>query len=172
MNTDNRIRAVPEQESQAFNSHAQFRNKKIPMLATDIIIEYCDKKSNVEGIILIERGEKPYGIALPGGHAEYGLTLEENAVKEAKEETNLDVILHNGHGKLLGNYSRPDRDPRTHMVAAVYIGRGYGTISAGDDAKKAMLVPYSQLENMVNHTPEVFAFDHANILKDYLSARR
>jgi len=66
---------------------------KCPYLATDLIIEYNDGKK--EGIVLIERRDPPYGIALPGGMAEYGLTLEENAAKEGLEESGLEFIVEN-----------------------------------------------------------------------------
>ena len=64
-----------------------------PLMATDIIIEYNDGKK--EGIVLIERKYPPYGRALPGGHWEEGLTLGQNAAKEAIEETGLEVRIEN-----------------------------------------------------------------------------
>ncbi|HTY53671.1 MAG TPA: hypothetical protein VMB26_00645, partial [Candidatus Binataceae bacterium] len=62
---------------------------------------------------------------------------------------------------LLGIYSRPDRDPRGHTVTAVYIGRGLGTPKAADDAKNIALFALDQL-------PSPLAFDHAEILADYV----
>jgi len=44
---------------------------------------------------------------LPGGMVEEGDTVEETAVKEAKEETGLNVELID----ILGVYSDPKRDP-------------------------------------------------------------
>lgn len=64
-----------------------------PYVATDILIEHYDGKK--DGLVLITRKNPPYGIAIPGGFAELGLSLPQNAVKEALEETSLEVILEN-----------------------------------------------------------------------------
>jgi len=56
-----------------------------PRLTVDIIIELGN------GIVLINRKNPPYGWAIPGGFVDYGETVEEAAIREAKEETSLDV---------------------------------------------------------------------------------
>jgi ADP-ribose pyrophosphatase YjhB (NUDIX family) len=61
-----------------------------PIPTVDIIIEIESK-----GIVLIKRKNPPYGWAIPGGFVDYGESLEQAAVREAKEETNLDVKLIN-----------------------------------------------------------------------------
>ncbi|MCA9478428.1 MAG: NUDIX hydrolase, partial [Nanoarchaeota archaeon] len=58
-----------------------------PKIATGIIIEYEG------GVVLIDRKFPPYGLAIPGGFHELGLSLEANAIKEGKEETGLDVLI-------------------------------------------------------------------------------
>jgi len=126
-----------------------FRN---PFPTVDVIIEYEGK------IVLIERKNPPYGYALPGGFVEYGETLEECAIREAKEETGLDVE----DLELLSCYSDPKRDPRFHTITTVFVAKGKGTLKAGDDAKRAFLVSIDQIpwDNL--------CFDHGKILKDYL----
>jgi len=59
-----------------------------PISTVDIIIELEDG-----AIVLIERANPPYGWALPGGYVDYGESLESAAVREAKEETSLDIEL-------------------------------------------------------------------------------
>ncbi|MFW5746059.1 MAG: NUDIX domain-containing protein [Nanoarchaeota archaeon] len=141
----------------------RFRN---PFPTTDLIIEYNDGRR--EGIVLIERRNPPLGLALPGGFAEYGLSLEDNALKEAKEETNLEVILENP-GHPLCVRSSPDRDPRAHMISIAYVGRGYGQLCAGDDAKRAHLYTFDQARQLVEK--EALVFDHTEILKEYFAYR-
>ena len=91
-----------------------------PLIAVDIIIELIDREHSP--IVLIERKNPPYGWAIPGGFVDVGETLEHAAVREAKEETCLDVTL----TCLLGNYSDPGRDARHHTVSAVYIAQAKG----------------------------------------------
>ncbi len=122
-----------------------------PPIAADAIIEIGDK------IVLIERRNFPFGWAIPGGFVDVGETVERAAIREAKEETSLDVTLR----ALLGIYSRPDRDPRGQTITAVYVGRATGTPAAADDAKGIGLFD-------PRHPPAALAFDHAEILADYL----
>src|SRR3989338_6280709 len=51
-----------------------------PFITVDIIIELP------EGIVLIERSNPPYGWAIPGGFLDYNESLEDCAIREAKEE--------------------------------------------------------------------------------------
>jgi len=133
---------------------------KNPAPTVDLIIE-IEAEDGREGIVLIKRKNPPFGWALPGGFVEYGESLEEAAVREAKEETSLEVRLL----AQLHTYSDPSRDPRFHTISTVYIARGRGAPEARDDASEAKVFPRSAL-------PSSLAFDHGRILKDYLAARR
>ena len=97
-----------------------------PIPTTDIIIEYQNGKK--QGIILITRKNPPFGYAIPGGFAEHGLSYEENARKEAKEETYLDIIIENPGRPWV--YSDPGRDPREHITSNTYIAKGFGKLEA------------------------------------------
>ena len=122
-----------------------------PPIAADVIAEIGTR------IVLIERRDFPYGWAIPGGFVEVGETVEDAAVREAREETSLEVELR----ALLGVYSRPDRDPRGHTISVVYVGRARGEPRAADDAKGiGLFAP--------DAPPAPLAFDHAEILADYL----
>ncbi|MEW6095389.1 MAG: NUDIX hydrolase [bacterium] len=127
---------------------------KNPIPTVDIIIELEDK-----GIILIKRKNPPYGWAIPGGFVDYGESLEQTAIREAKEETSLDVELI----KQFHTYSDPQRDPRHHTITTVYIAKATGTPKACDDAKEIGIFTQENL-------PLNLAFDHAKILKDYFSS--
>ena len=125
-----------------------------PLLAVDIIIELVDQPE--KSIVLIERRNPPYGWALPGGFVDVGETLEQAAVREAREETCLEVNLK----LLLGCYSNPQRDPRGHTVSPVYIAEAQGVPQAADDAKNLRCVAVTDL-------PDNLVFDHGLILSDY-----
>jgi 8-oxo-dGTP diphosphatase len=132
---------------------------RTPLLATDIIIELHDRPGHP--IVLIERKHEPLGWAIPGGFVEVGETVESAAVREAIEETNIEVEL----VTLLGVYSEPRRDPRGHSVAVVYVARGHGEPVAMDDAAAVRVYDPADL-------PKQLAFDHTRILEDYRSYRR
>jgi 8-oxo-dGTP diphosphatase len=127
---------------------------KNPLPTVDVIINYEG------GIVLIKRRNPPYGWAMPGGFVDYGESLEAAAVREAKEETCLDVRL----VRQFHTYSAPDRDARFHTVSTVYIADGGGDLKAGDDAGEAGIFNKSTL-------PQDMAFDHRYILEDYFSGR-
>ena len=128
----------------------RYRN---PVPTVDILISYAG------GIVLIERLNPPPGWALPGGFVDYGESLEEAAIREALEETGLEVEL---TGQF-HTYSDPVRDPRQHTISTVFTAIARGNLQAGDDAGKAAV--YRQ-ENL----PENIAFDHRLILKDYFES--
>ncbi len=110
------------------------------------------------GVLLVERSNPPAGWALPGGFVDYGETLEHAAIREAREETGLDVVLTG----LLGVYSDPARDARMHTLSVVYVAQAtdLATLSAGDDARTARFFPLDAL-------PGEIAFDHSHILADF-----
>ncbi|MEJ2564586.1 MAG: NUDIX hydrolase [Gammaproteobacteria bacterium] len=129
-----------------------------PLLAADIIIEMADRPGRP--IVLIERRNPPFGWALPGGFVDVGECLERAALREALEETSLQVVL----TTLLGCYSAPQRDPRRHTVSAVYVAEARGEPLARDDAKRVALFD-------LNSPPHPLAFDHEMILDDYRQFR-
>ena len=122
-----------------------------PVPTVDIIIELD------QGIVLIERKNLPHGWALPGGFVDYGESFEQAAVREAKEETGLDVTLI----RQFHTYSRPDRDTRLHTASTVFIAKAEGQPQGLDDALQAKIFRRDNLPPL--------AFDHAQILADYFS---
>lgn len=130
---------------------------KPPILTTTAIIEVFNE-NDFKGIVLIERGKAPFGKAIPGGKVEYGETVENAVRREMMEEVNLE--LHDL--KQFHVYSEPTRDFRHHSVEVTHVAKAYSLPQAGDDAAQAFVVqikdiPWNEL-----------AFDHAQILKDYL----
>jgi 8-oxo-dGTP diphosphatase len=125
-----------------------------PIPTVDIIIEYAG------GIVLIERRNPPPGWALPGGFIDHGESAEDAAVREAAEETGLELLdLRQFHV-----YSDPARDPRFHTITTVFVARGRGVLVAADDAADARVFSAEEL-------PADVAFDHRDILNDYFTGK-
>ena len=129
---------------------------KTPLLTVDAVIVY--EETN---IILIRRKNPPFQgeLALPGGFADIGETVENACIREAKEETNLDIKLN----KLIGVYSEPSRDPRGHTVSIAYLGEPLANSdkpNAQDDATSLEIVPIKNLSSLK------LAFDHMQVIKD------
>ena len=133
----------------------EIKHYRNPIPTVDIIIETAG------GIVLIERKNPPHGWALPGGFVDYGESLEAAAVREAREETSLDIR----NLRLLGCYSDPGRDERMHTITTVYVADGQGIAQAADDAAQLKIF---QLDNL----PETLCFDHAAILADYAATQQ
>lgn len=134
---------------------AKVKDYRNPLPTVDVIMELP------EGIVLIERKNEPYGWAIPGGFVDYGESLEDAAVRESLEETSLAVT----NLRLLGCYSDPARDARSHNISTVYVADAAGTPKAGDDAAGLAVFPIDAL-------PEPLCFDHGKILADYLRKKR
>ena len=132
---------------------------KIPSLTVDIFIFNEENE-----FILIKRKNDPFKgyWALPGGFVDYGETTEHAAIREAKEETSIDVEL----VRLFNVYSDPNRDPRRHTVSVFYLAHGnFDDANADDDAEDIGIYSFDDLKDLD------LAFDHKIILtevKDYL----
>ncbi len=126
-----------------------------PYPTVDIIIE-VEREDGRTGIVLIERKFSPLGWALPGGFVEYGESLEDTAIREAKEETSLDIRL----VEQLHTYSDPGRDPRFHTISTVFIAAARGEPRAQDDARNVGVFTEED-------RPRPLVFDHERILMDY-----
>jgi len=117
----------------------------------------------IEGdeVLLVQRKFEPRigGWTLPAGFVEYDEHVEECAVRELKEETNLDVELTG----VFNAYMAMD-DPRVRVLLLLYMGKRVGgEVKAGDDASDARFFPIDQL-------PEPIAFRaHVQALADIKS---
>ncbi len=122
-----------------------------PAVAVDIVIIRPDGS-----LVLVRRGKEPFkgAWALPGGFVRYGERVEDTAIREAEEETGLKVRLKG----LVGVYSRPDRDPRGHVISIAFLAEEVGgEFRAGSDAAAV---------GCFKAVPARLAFDHADIIRD------
>ena len=120
-----------------------------PLPTVDVVIRCAG------GVVLIERRNPPFGWALPGGFVEEGESLDAAALREAREETGLDVSLE----EQFFTYSDPSRDPRRHTITTVFLGSATGVPHGGDDAASARVWPWQNL-------PSELCFDHGRILRE------
>lgn len=132
-----------------------------PLLTVDAIIEVEGRyDSQPSGIILIKRKNPPFGWAIPGGFVDYGESIEDAIIREAKEETGLDIKLI----RQFHTYSDPKRDPRHHTVSTIFIATATGKPKAADDAQEVGIFTKDNL-------PQDLAFDHRQILEDYFKGK-
>ncbi|MEM5801968.1 MAG: NUDIX hydrolase [Candidatus Aenigmatarchaeota archaeon] len=127
-----------------------------PYLAVDVLIVKNKK------IVLIRRNKNPWKgkLSLPGGFVEWGETVEQAAIREAKEETGLNVKIK----KLLGVYSNPKRDPRGHVVSIAFVAEPIkGKLKSSKEGEV----------NWYEINKEIFKYfgsksDHKKMIKDLL----
>ncbi len=130
---------------------------KSPMITVDAVIERDDK------ILLIKRKNGPFGgcWALPGGFVEYGESAEDAIIREVKEEANLDISIKG----FTGVYSKPDRDPRGHVISICYKAFATGEEKGGTDASDAAFFTPERIKDLK------LAFDHEAIIADYMESK-
>ncbi|MFX1296602.1 MAG: NUDIX domain-containing protein [Promethearchaeota archaeon] len=139
----------------SFISAARSKREKVRKAVDTVILD--DKKEN---LVLVKRKFPPCKdqMALPGGFIEEGESTETAALREAKEETGLELKV----DKKIGVYDDPERDPRGRVISTAYICHVIGTtkFQCSDETKEVLWVPLKQLKGVD------LAFDHEYILKD------
>lgn len=128
-----------------------------PVPAAGVVIQKDDK------ILLVRRKYEPYkgDWCFPAGFMEYDESPERCAVREAKEELNVDVELDG----LFGVYSGRD-DPRTHAVLVMYWAKVKGgKLKPGDDAERIEFFGKDEV-------PQNIAFlAHRQIIREYFEGK-
>jgi len=126
-----------------------------PLLTVDAVILLNRKQD----LILIRRKNPPFlgELALPGGFVDVGESVEQACIREAKEETNIDVKI----VKLIGVFSEPNRDPRGHTVSIAFLCDPLTEKEepkALDDAAALEVIPLAKISSLK------IAFDHKDII--------
>ncbi len=94
-------------------------------------------------ILLVKRKYQPQvgDWTLPAGFMEYGETPEQTAIRETKEETNLDISVKEVFAVLPGSY-----DSKINVVLIIYKGEiSGGRLHPGDDAAEVKFFPLDKL---------------------------
>lgn len=142
MNEPNILRTEEEKFLSGYDITAFER----PSVASDVVVfsmfeeESDNHRKDSQArlrLLLIKRGEHPYknGWALPGGFLRPTETIEACAVREIKEETNLELpVLFP-----IGMFSEPDRDPRGRILSAAFLSivNEKTVVTSGTDAINA-----------------------------------
>ena len=117
-------------------------------------------------ILLIKRATVPFmGYwALPGGRVDPGETVEQTVVREVKEETGLDIAVIRKVGEyheqgVQGGFEY-DYYPACFLVKTV----------DGELKKQESEIEEIKLFSL-NRLPEVLAFEHAQMIKDFVATR-
>ncbi len=104
---------------------------------------------NEKGELLLIRHRKPtrsYWV-LPGGHLDYGETLEGCAVRELKEETNLDIRVE----KMLYVSQALAPDKSRHIVNLYFLAKLLGgELKLGEEEvlEEAKFIPIAEIERL------------------------
>jgi 8-oxo-dGTP diphosphatase len=127
-----------------------------PALTVDCVIFGFDGKSL--RILLIERGLEPYkgSWALPGGFVRMDETVEEAAIRELQEETNVKGV----YLSQLSVFSEVERDPRGRVITVAFyalVKPSDHDVIGGDDAASAQ---WFSLDDY-----PIPVFDHEQIIK-------
>lgn len=162
-------------EEQKYLEEYDANKYKKPCVTVDLIA-WCRKDdgllSRVPFVLVVKRKNFPYKgcWAIPGGFLDVGKeTTEHAAIRELKEETNITAR----RPVLLNVYSDPNRDPRDHVVSAVYTfcttEEALSKRLAADDAAEVALARVYEdgTIKIGKHKYKNLAFDHQKILADF-----
>jgi 8-oxo-dGTP diphosphatase len=118
-------------------------------------------------ILLIKRATVPFKgyWALPGGRAEPGETVEQTIVREVKEETGLDIAV----VSKIGDYH--EQGVQGGVEYDYYPACFLVRIVGGEIKKQESEIEEIKLLSL-SELPEALAFEHAQMIKDYVTRRK
>ena len=133
------------------------------MVTTDIIL-FTIQNDDLK-VLLVKRRFEPFQDewAIPGGFVKKDETLEQTALRELKEETNVDDV----YLEQLYTFGSPNRDPRGRVITVSYFALANSKnmhVQASSDAKEVKWFSMYRLPKL--------AFDHKEILEYALTRLR
>lgn len=135
-----------------------------PSLSCDVLAEICTAAGELK-LVLIDRKNPPFGLALPGGYINMGETAEAAAARELHEETGLVVPEQNLTQIHL--FTDPRRDNRRHGASILFVAQPVRqSVHPGDDASGYRLIS-ADLSDVV--ATDFALSDHLEMLRMYKS---
>jgi 8-oxo-dGTP diphosphatase len=146
----------------AYDPHAYDPHAYPPFAVTVDLVVLTLRQDRLV-VLLVERGERPFGLALPGGFVRPGEDLPDAARRELGEEAGLSAPR---HLEQLATYGDPGRDGRMRVVTVAYLvlAPDLPTPVAGTDARAARWVPVDEVPPLL--------FDHDAIVVDGIERAR
>ncbi|HEV2147321.1 MAG TPA: NUDIX hydrolase [Longimicrobiaceae bacterium] len=117
-----------------------------------------------DGRIVLVRRVDDDRWAIPGGMMDWGEDVPGTAERELEEETGLRIVTIR---RLLGVYSSPERDPRTHAVNVTVVAE----VEGEPEIQDALEVSDVQAFPIERLPFGYLAHDHERQLRDYLDDR-
>lgn len=133
-----------------------------PSVTVDVVLFSPDKSH----ILCVRRSKEPFKdyLALPGGYLEIDERCREGAVRELREETNINVRPE--ELMLVNVFDEVERDTRGRVISVCYTARlkDYRMPKAGDDAAGAEWIMIGRLQGELK-----LAFDHQKMIEQVLN---
>jgi 8-oxo-dGTP diphosphatase len=136
--------------------------KKYTGKTSTAIISFSENK-----ILLIKRNTIPFKgyWALPGGRMDPGETIEQTIVREVKEETGLDAVIERVVGEYIEKGFKDDVEYEYYPTCFVIKPVG------GEIKKQESEIQEIKLFSL-NALPKPLAFEHDQMIEDYLKTKR
>jgi len=116
------------------------------------------------GEIVLVRRRDTGEWGLPGGIIEWGEEVSTTAKRELWEETGLELITIQ---RLVGVYSKRDRDPRLHSISISFVAAVAGDLKVKDDLEISEVRAFSANSLPLGN----LAHDHERQLQDFLAGK-
>lgn len=151
------------QTTQTPQTHTDhFAHKSIVTVAGPVHV--C--RGNEEYIALVKRAKNPHGYGMVGGHIGANDVPENAFRREIHSELN---IKNPKDIRLVGVFDAYADKNHKHALEIVYSAISHEYAFDKMPAEELLLLKPQNLLELINTKPEDFAFNHAHILKNYLS---
>jgi len=140
-----------------------YKHERPSVTVDSVIFTIVDEHLKV---LLIQRKASPFkdSWALPGGFVGMDESLDEAALRELKEETNIsDIYLEQFH-----TFGKPKRDPRTRVITVAY----FALISSDKVPELKAKTDAADVDWFSIHYLPLLAFDHRLIIEYALERLR